>query len=127
MSAVRKVEVAGEHGYSIEIGSGLLGDGARLAQPLRGRHALIVSDGNVAPLYLQQSLAMLQLPDLLIGVFKSLVFAVLIGLIGCHYGLACGRNAQAVGQATTRAVVSIIVALVVSDALITLICTQLGI
>jgi phospholipid/cholesterol/gamma-HCH transport system permease protein len=55
------------------------------------------------------------------------VFAVLIGLIGCHYGLSCGRNAQAVGQATTRAVVSIIVALVVSDALITLICTQLGI
>ena len=33
----------------------------------------------------------------------------------------------AVGQATSRAVVSIIVALVVSDALITLICTQLGI
>jgi len=80
-----------------------------------------------APLYLNQSLAMLSLTDFLLGVFKSLVFAVLIGLIGCHYGLACGRNAQAVGQATTRAVVSIIVALVVSDALITLICTQLGI
>ncbi|MNT90699.1 hypothetical protein D3C72_2316610 [compost metagenome] len=61
------------------------------------------------------------------GIGKSLVFAVLIGLIGCHYGLACGRNAQAVGQATTRAVVSIIVALVVSDALITLICTRLGV
>ena len=59
MSAVRKVEVAGEHGYSIEIGSGLLGDGARLAHPLRGRHALIVSDGNVAPLYLQALLATL--------------------------------------------------------------------
>jgi len=80
-----------------------------------------------APLYLNQSLAMLSLADFLLGVFKSLVFAVLIGLIGCHYGLSCGRNAQAVGQATTRAVVSIIVALVVSDALITLICTQLGI
>ncbi|WP_455230130.1 MlaE family ABC transporter permease [Geopseudomonas aromaticivorans] len=80
-----------------------------------------------APLYLNQSLEMLSLTDFLLGVFKSLVFAVLIGLIGCHYGLACGRNAQAVGQATTRAVVSIIVALVVSDALITLICTQLGI
>lgn len=77
--------------------------------------------------YLHQSLEMLSLTDFLLGVFKSLVFAVLIGLIGCHYGLACGRNAQAVGQATTRAVVSIIVALVVSDALITLICTQLGI
>lgn len=80
-----------------------------------------------APLYLSQSLEMLSLTDFLLGIFKSLVFAVLIGLIGCHYGLSCGRNAQAVGQATTRAVVSIIVALVVSDALITLICTQLGI
>lgn len=80
-----------------------------------------------APLYLSQSLAMLSLADFLLGLFKSLVFAVLIGLIGCHYGLRCGRNARAVGQATTRAVVSIIVALVASDALITLICTRLGI
>ncbi|HKM27633.1 MAG TPA: ABC transporter permease [Thiopseudomonas sp.] len=77
--------------------------------------------------YINQSLAMLTLTDFLIGLFKSLVFAILIGLIGCYYGLSCGRNAQAVGQATTNAVVSIIVALVVSDALITLICTQLGI
>ena len=77
--------------------------------------------------YLNQSLEMLSLADFLLGIFKSLVFAVLIGLIGCHYGLASGRNAQAVGQATTRAVVSIVVALVVSDALITLVCTRLGI
>lgn len=77
--------------------------------------------------YINQSLEMLTLTDFLIGLFKSLVFAVLIGLIGCYYGLSCGRNAQAVGQATTKAVVSIIVALVVSDAVITLICTQLGI
>ena len=77
--------------------------------------------------YINQSLEMLTLTDFLIGLFKSLVFAVLIGLIGCYYGLSCGRNAQAVGQATTNAVVSIIVALVVSDAVITLICTQLGI
>ncbi|MFC3607718.1 MlaE family ABC transporter permease [Stutzerimonas tarimensis] len=80
-----------------------------------------------APLYISQSLEMLTMTDFLLGLFKSLVFAVLIGLIGCYYGLSCGRNAQAVGQATTRAVVSIIVALVISDALITLICTQLGI
>ncbi|QEY59561.1 ABC transporter permease [Pseudomonas sp. C27(2019)] len=77
--------------------------------------------------YINQSLEMLSMTDFLIGLFKSLVFAVLIGLIGCYYGLSCGRNAQAVGQATTNAVVSIIVALVISDALITLICTQLGI
>lgn len=80
-----------------------------------------------AQLYLNQSLAMLSPTDFLLGLFKSLVFAVLIGLIGCQRGLSCGRNAQAVGEATTGAVVSIIVALVISDALITLICTQLGI
>lgn len=77
--------------------------------------------------YINQSLSMLTLTDFMIGLFKSLVFAVLIGLIGCYYGLNSGRNAQAVGKATTGAVVSIIVALVVSDAMITLICTQLGI
>lgn len=77
--------------------------------------------------YLNQSLEMISTTDFFIGLFKSLVFAVLIGLIGCYYGLNSGRNAQAVGQATTNAVVSIIVALVVSDALITIICTRLGI
>lgn len=77
--------------------------------------------------YLNQSLQMVSSTDFFIGLFKSLVFACLIGLIGCYYGLNSGRNAQAVGQATTSAVVSIIVALVVSDALITVICTRLGI
>ncbi|MGO1001759.1 3-dehydroquinate synthase [Lysobacter sp. CA196] len=52
MSAVRKVEVSGESTYNIEIGAGLLDDGARLGRSVRGRHALIVSDENVAPLYL---------------------------------------------------------------------------
>lgn len=77
--------------------------------------------------YINQSLAMVSSADFFIGLFKSLVFAVLIGMIGCYYGLNSGRNAQAVGQATTRAVVSIIVALVVSDAMMTVLCTQLGI
>ena len=52
MSAIRRVEVSGGTTYSIEIGAGLLDDGARLARTVRGRHALIVSDENVAPLYL---------------------------------------------------------------------------
>lgn len=51
MSGVRTVDVGGDAPYSIAIGPGLLDDGARLAMPLRGRHVLIVSDGNVAPLY----------------------------------------------------------------------------
>jgi len=49
----RSVEVElGSRRYSIHIGPGLLDDGAGLAALAPGRHVLIVSDGNVAPLYL---------------------------------------------------------------------------
>lgn len=47
----QQVAVGGAAPYPIHIGPGLLDDGALLAQPLRGRHALVVSDANVAPLY----------------------------------------------------------------------------
>lgn len=71
MNAVRKVEVGGEAAYAIEIGPGLLDDGARLSRPLRGRHVLIVSDGNVAPLYLERVEASLRAarPELALGRF----------------------------------------------------------
>lgn len=49
--SLHTVDVEGRAPYRIHIGPGLLDDGALLAQTLRGRHALIVSDGNVAPHY----------------------------------------------------------------------------
>ncbi|HEY0504620.1 MAG TPA: 3-dehydroquinate synthase [Lysobacter sp.] len=51
MSTMRTVKVDGEARYDIGIGPGLLGDSALIAHVLRGRHALIVSDTNVEPLY----------------------------------------------------------------------------
>lgn len=51
MSTMRTVRVDGESRYDISIGPGLLGDFSRIGHVLRGRHALIVSDSNVAPLY----------------------------------------------------------------------------
>lgn len=48
------VDVSGATPYRIRIERGLLEDGAALASMLRGRHALIVSDSNVAPLYAQR-------------------------------------------------------------------------
>lgn len=49
--SVRTVDVGGAQPYRITIGADLLSDGTLLAQPLRGRHALVASDANVAPLY----------------------------------------------------------------------------
>lgn len=50
------------------------------------------------------------------GLFKSLVFGVLIACAGCQAGLQSGRSSAAVGEATTRAVVNAIVCLVIADA-----------
>ena len=50
----QQVEVGGAAPYRIDIAPGLLDDGALLASHLRGRHALLVSDSQVAPLYAQR-------------------------------------------------------------------------
>ncbi|BCT92811.1 3-dehydroquinate synthase [Lysobacter helvus] len=47
----RIVDVGGHAPYRIAIGDGLLSDGAALASHVRGRHAMIVSDAHVTPLY----------------------------------------------------------------------------
>jgi len=44
----------GARHYPIRIGTGLLGDAQGWRDALRGGHALIVSDGNVAPIYAQR-------------------------------------------------------------------------
>ena len=54
VATTRIVEVGGAQPYRIAIGPGLLRDGAALAQHVRGRHVLLVSDSMVAPLYLAQ-------------------------------------------------------------------------
>ncbi|MBS1214019.1 MAG: transporter permease [Proteobacteria bacterium] len=77
--------------------------------------------------YYNETRRSVHLPDFAIGLFKSLVFAVLIATAGCRRGMQCGRSAAAVGEAATAAVVDSIVYLVVADSLITLICNRLGI
>ena len=61
MTAIQHVDVGGAAPYRIAIGPGLLQDGALLAATLRGRHALIASDGNVAPRYLHRVEAALRM------------------------------------------------------------------
>ena len=58
---------------------------------------------------------------------KSFIFAGVISLAGCMRGLQCGRNSSAVGKATTSAMVTAILLIVIWDALTTLIFNRLGI
>jgi phospholipid/cholesterol/gamma-HCH transport system permease protein len=77
--------------------------------------------------YVNQTRAALNLDNFFIGIFQSGVFGVLVALAGCLKGMECGRSASAVGDATTSAVVTSIVAITVATAIITLVCNVLHI
>jgi phospholipid/cholesterol/gamma-HCH transport system permease protein len=77
--------------------------------------------------YLNETRAAVTLTNLWIGLFHSAVFGVLIALSGCLRGMQCGRSAQEVGYATTSAVVTSIISIVVATAIITFVCQVLGI
>ena len=55
------------------------------------------------------------------------ILAVLIALCGCIRGIRCGRSSDSVGQATTAAMVSSLVCLVIATAIITVITVNLKI
>ncbi|MCX7557315.1 ABC transporter permease [Xanthomonadaceae bacterium JHOS43] len=67
--------------------------------------------------YFAQTLDLLTPRDVWEGVSKSVVFGVLITLIGTSIGFSVSGGAEGVGRATTRAVVMSISALVVADML----------
>jgi phospholipid/cholesterol/gamma-HCH transport system permease protein len=77
--------------------------------------------------YLIQTRDSLTLTNVWIGLVHSAVFGVLVALAGCLRGMQCGRSASAVGGATTSAVVTGIVSIIVATAFITIICNTLGI
>ncbi|GAB6141613.1 ABC transporter permease [Methylosoma difficile] len=77
--------------------------------------------------YLERTASAIHMKDIGMGITKCAVYGVLIALAGCLRGMQCGRSASAVGDATTSAVVTGIVFIVVADAIMTMICQRLGI
>ena len=65
--------------------------------------------------------------NLWVGMVHGAVYGMLIAITGCYQGLRCGRNAEAVGKATTSAVVYSIVGIVLSTAVLTILCNILNI
>ena len=69
----------------------------------------------------------IDLTDLGLGISKSVVFGIIIAVAGCMQGMHAGRNAAAVGQAATSAVVLSIVWIVVADGVFAVLTNILGI
>lgn len=83
--------------------------------------------GVPAAAYLSTTSEALASWDLFVGLLKGSVYAVLVALAGCRQGLNAGRSAQAVGEATTAAVVQAIVWMVVAASVLTVIFQRLGV
>jgi len=76
--------------------------------------------------YYVRTVGAIGITDCVAGLIKASVFGVLIAVAGCLRGMQCGRSSAAVGAATTSAVVTGIVLIIVSDALTTVIFDLIG-
>lgn len=69
--------------------------------------------------YLQSTISFIQFSDVVSGLVKAAVFGFLIALLGCYMGYHSDRGAQGVGRATTNAVVTSSILILVFDYLLT--------
>ena len=67
-----------------------------------------------------------QLTDVLNGIFKSFVFAVVIGVVSCHQGFQTIGGPRGIGRSVTKAVVNCIVLIVILDYFLTRMTVKSG-
>ncbi len=83
---------------------------------------------DVSPAYFAQALPRaVDAANLTLALSKSVVFGVLIALIGCHWGLRVKPNTQSLGAGTTASVVNSITMVIVVDALFAIAFKNVGI
>jgi phospholipid/cholesterol/gamma-HCH transport system permease protein len=82
----------------------------------------------ISPLFFMNALPdAVRVSNLLLGLSKSVVFGILIALIGCHFGLRVEPNTQSLGQGTTASVVTAITVVILVDALFAILFSNVGI
>jgi phospholipid/cholesterol/gamma-HCH transport system permease protein len=62
-----------------------------------------------------------------VGLVKAPVFALIIGVVGCHAGMQVQSNAESLGRMTSNAVVTAIFAVIVADAVFSIFFARIGI
>lgn len=75
--------------------------------------------------FLHQLTNSVDLTNFSVGMIKSFFFGLIVAITGCLQGMKCGNSSEAVGQATTRAVVTGITWMVVADAIFAVIFNTL--
>ena len=75
--------------------------------------------------YAQETMNVISIADIVKSLIKSVVFAVLIAGIGCQRGFQVRGGAEAVGSATTSAVVAAIFLIIVTDSAFAILFTYI--
>ncbi|MDB5958546.1 ABC transporter permease [Ramlibacter sp.] len=111
---------------ALAIAMPLISGWTTLAGLLGGMVAADLSLG-ISPLFFAKGLpAAVSLPNLILGTSKSVVFGILIALIGCHFGLRVRPNTQSLGEGTTASVVTAITVVILVDALFAVLFSSVG-
>lgn len=69
--------------------------------------------------FFSQLRTVVQMKDVVNGVFKSFIFAWIIGVVSCHQGLITIGGPRGIGRSVTKAVVNSIVLIVIFDYILT--------
>ncbi len=70
-------------------------------------------------LFIQTALKFLTLKDIYSGLSKSIIFAIIISMVGCYQGLRTKEGAVGVGEATTLSVVTSFILIILADCVMT--------
>ena len=94
---------------------------------LAGGYLTLAIFGYSLKIFVTNAFAFCTFGNLLTTLTKGVIFGVLISATGCRAGLETGAGADAVGKATTSAVVSALVLFIAADGLIALVSSAVGI
>jgi phospholipid/cholesterol/gamma-HCH transport system permease protein len=98
-----------------------------LAALAGGMLAADVSLGITPQFFLNALPQAVPIGNLLLATGKSVVFGILIALVGCHFGLRVKPNTQSLGEGTTASVVTSITVVILVDALFAVVFKDVGI
>ena len=94
---------------------------------LGGLFVSVYSFNIPATVYRDEILNFMRLDDVYQGLIKSVFFALIIIMVCCYKGFTCEGGAQGVGRATTSAVVTSMVLILISDYFLTAFLVSIGI
>ena len=98
-----------------------------IAALLGGMLASYVAMDITASFFLNALPAAVEVSNLVLATGKSVVFGLLIALVGCHYGLRVKPNTESLGQGTTASVVTSITVVILVDAMFAVIFKNIGV